>query len=462
LKGEGNPKGRSPSPLIDKEKTMTARWGWLTFFLLFLCAAILAEPKITQDVIYGHKVATDLVTLKGVDHGATAGPDFQEALKSIIGWFEKHLLTDSVAAQPHGADASASSGDGDLVAQLRALKLDRYLGIDPSSEGREGDWFTYAYEDSPAICLWGTPYRLAVRPGRGNSVVLYLQGGGAAWSDATRGMARATAEVGSIGGQIFDAENPDNPLRDWGAVFAPYCDGSVWSGDAEAAYEGQTAFHHGLQNLSAVLTQMRRHFPDPDRILVTGTSAGGYGTVLGTLMVRLVYPEVEHIYSLLDSGPGLWNPDRPEDSELRRKNWGLDRTLPLEDCSPCEQHLIHVLEWAMKLDPHLKAALYLSYYDPAGTTLIAPPPQLYALVREVTDPIHDAFPDRFMRFTNNDLHHVAITGRFHTTRVGDISLAQWVGWMISDDPRWGDWVEPLAEKSNPVLLAPRRVGAASE
>jgi hypothetical protein len=63
-----------------------------------------------------------------------------------------------------------------------------------------------------------------------------------------------------------------------------------------------------VQNLSAAVTAMRAAFPNPGMIVVSGYSAGGYGTFAGYGVTRVAYPDTP-IVTFNDSGPGLQNPD---------------------------------------------------------------------------------------------------------------------------------------------------------
>ena len=50
-------------------------------------------------------------------------------------------------------------------------------------------------------------------------------------------------------------------------------------------------YHHGLKNLSASIDVIASTFPAPDRILLTGNSAGGFGTDYMLPLVRKLYPD---------------------------------------------------------------------------------------------------------------------------------------------------------------------------
>src|SRR5207302_1776982 len=155
---------------------------------------------------------------------------------------------------------------------------------------------------SEAICLHGTDYETSLHRAASNKVLLYLEGGGACWDAFTcaNGLAKLTAN-GAQGTGILDTTNATNPFADWNIVFASYCDGSVFSGNNIADYDGTQTYHHGIQNLSAAVSLMLREFPHPERIVVSGSSAGGYGTYSGYSVTRVAYPDTP-ILVLDDSG----------------------------------------------------------------------------------------------------------------------------------------------------------------
>ncbi|MEO2169218.1 MAG: pectin acetylesterase-family hydrolase [bacterium] len=78
----------------------------------------------------------------------------------------------------------------------------------------------------------------------------------------------------------IDITRDENPFRDFDIIYVPYCDGSVFIGDRIVDYDGEQTYHHGLRNLSVGVDAMLANFPNPSRIVVAGSSAGGGHTVL--------------------------------------------------------------------------------------------------------------------------------------------------------------------------------------
>src|SRR5690606_27336640 len=108
-----------------------------------------------------------------------------------------------------------------------------------------------------------------------------------------------------------DPGNADNPLADYSTVYVPYCDGGLHASDADVGTDGDgitDRYHRGLHNLSASLDVAVNTFPTPRRIVLTGVSGGGYGTIFALPLVRQLYPGVP-IDVVNDSGIGITRPD---------------------------------------------------------------------------------------------------------------------------------------------------------
>ena len=133
--------------------------------------------------------------------------------------------------------------------------------------------YTFAPDDDGPTCLYGDPFRVTVRDTDSKDLMIYLQGGGACWSQKCAANKTAGAGIQPIGWTNAD---PDfNPVFfDYDVVFVAYCDGSVFSGDnvvkkPDGSIERR---HRGLANLSAALDIALERFPDPERIVLVPPS----------------------------------------------------------------------------------------------------------------------------------------------------------------------------------------------
>jgi len=185
------------------------------------------------------------------------------------------------------------------------------------------------------ICSRGTPFVYFVHPGTVNRLVVYFQGGGACWNAKTcslKGIFKETADdsdnpAGKPKG-ILDLENPDNPFKDWFFVFIPYCTADIhWGNNTETYKSGDqdVVIHHdGFVNVSAVLDWIQANFEKPDKIFVSGCSAGSYGSIMGAPHIQKLYPDVP-LYQLGDAGAGVLTDDFFQNSS---PNWNVAPSRP--------------------------------------------------------------------------------------------------------------------------------------
>jgi len=333
-----------------------------------------------------------------------------------------------------------------IAEQLAALGTGRHLGVLPSGMRANGDWEEYTYDPAQEgpVCLRGTPYQVNLRRGTSNNVLLYLEGGGACWNYANcwvSPLAKLTAGP-AAGVGVLEADNAANPFRDWNIVYASYCDGSVFAGDNIATYNGKRTYHHGLFNLSAAVTLIQREFPTPDRIVVSGSSAGGFGTYSGYSVTRVAFPGTP-ILVFDDSGPGLQNPADPAATADRIANWHYTDIIP-STCTSCGMQLTYLTGWALERDPTLRVA-YFDYLQDAVLRFFL---QLGAddfesLLRTVTDDVQAQHPDRFKRFfQQGESHTILQLPGFYTESLNDITVRDWTADFLTDGPAWQDLVAP--------------------
>lgn len=333
--------------------------------------------------------------------------------------------------------------------ELLDAELDRYFdAFDPVDEeaGRNGETF-YHFDtmdgDGP-ICLWGEPYSASVLDRGSENLIIYLQGGGACWTGLCAANEEAVPDITTFG--ILDGDGSKNVVGDWNIVYAPYCDGSVFSGDNDIQIEDEdgtrTRYHRGLRNLSAAVDLARDHFPNPKKILLTGSSAGGYGTILGTAVVRLQYPNTR-LYVINDAGPGLQNLEQPAAMNTRREEWAYEQFIPASCANCADGQLSTMVAWGLRNDSSLKVGLFSSYEDAVigFSFLQLPGPEFKAILVEETGKINQEFPDRFKRFFIDGSQHTGMVLSYYTSDVrGDVP-ADWAREMITDSPDWADTLQ---------------------
>ena len=107
-------------------------------------------------------------------------------------------------------------------------------------------------------------------------------------------------------GSIFDRAAPGNPYKDYTFVFVPYCTGDVHAGATTQTYPPATqAWHHnGRVNVSKAFEYLQGALDAPAKVVVSGASAGGFGSMLAFTKAKAAWPSAK-AYLVNDSGPPL-------------------------------------------------------------------------------------------------------------------------------------------------------------
>jgi Pectinacetylesterase len=345
-------------------------------------------------------------------------------------------LSSCSSARPSPADNQA------LVLTLQELGLDKYLStlqLAPIRSEVQG-WDMYTYPTEELRCLLGAGYFILARRGLDpDKTVLWLEGGGACYpgrDDCTK-EAKFSPELLDQGLSSLDERNP---LRSWNFIYVPYCDGSLHLGDSDVDYDGDGIvdhWHWGLKSTSAAVQLIQELFPASQKILVAGCSAGGGGTLGVAPVVRLGFPAAS-LYVFNASGTALANPDLPQVMAGIKATWNIDQLIP-PDCPKCAEQLTYLYDWLLERDSKLKVGLYSSYRDrmvSAGWGMTQD--SFASLLRRTTDAIHAGHPDTFKRyFVTGDGHCPSD----YTNRVNGVSLWEWVGYLVNDNPGWVDVLE---------------------
>lgn len=219
---------------------------------------------------------------------------------------------------------------------------------EPLPDGEPGQWQWVDVEGTE--CIDGSPTGVGVRHGSGDGLVIYFEGGGGCFDAATCTLFYSTfANFDEtafdllvptlLSSGLFDDTNPDNPVADWSFVYVPYCTGDVHAGDKDlAGVPGFVGSHQfvGFRNFGLDLERIGPTFPEPSHVLVTGISAGGYGSAFNFDRIADGYAYAGIPVTLLDdSGPPMGEDYiAPCLQDLWRDLWGLDDTLPVA-CDGC-------------------------------------------------------------------------------------------------------------------------------
>jgi hypothetical protein len=195
-------------------------------------------------------------------------------------------------------------------------------------------WTWIPFSDTK--CRAGTPAGISVNLNSASKrVMIYLEGGGACFDSQTCASnpdAVGTQNPGSAG--VFARTRMENPVKDWNYVYVPYCTGDVHMGAKDdGQVEGVTGTQHfvGRANLTAFLHRVIPTFPNPEKVLLTGVSAGGFGASSNAAFVQYAFGSTP-LTVIDDSGPTFSNKYLPTClTQTYVKAWGLEKSI-LEDC----------------------------------------------------------------------------------------------------------------------------------
>ncbi|MBE6558286.1 MAG: hypothetical protein E7661_04675 [Ruminococcaceae bacterium] len=178
-----------------------------------------------------------------------------------------------------------------------------------------------------ALCAFGDPYCIHVKKGDPHKLIFYFCGGGVSWDkeSAKWPTSPETAARNHVGLYTICADpvpslhsiemnensgihstGDENPFADWSEVMVPYATGDFHTGTGDLPFTAadgseRILHHHGYLNLQKVLDLIKELFPQIDRLLICGESAGGFAVPALAGDVMDVYPDCEDVTILCDS-----------------------------------------------------------------------------------------------------------------------------------------------------------------
>lgn len=307
---------------------------------------------------------------------------------------------------------------------------------------RQWTWVPF----SNAYCADGSTTGLGVNPGTpGHRVVWFLNGGGACWDESTCYTLGTAAHISSgygalqfstesaLNAGLFDRTDATNPFRDDTFVFVPYCTGDVHAGsNPTAMYGSHLTRHVGFQNMAAYLARVVPSFPNPSRVILSGSSAGGFGALSNWWQTQTAFGATR-VDLIDDSGPPLPNVSTQLEN-IWRTAWNLAAAAP-PGCTECANRLDAVVEfYGAQFSTHRAALLSYTqdnvisvFYQLPGSGVEA---GLQSLVTELAP--------------FNAWRHFFISGSAHTmlgnpavTQNG-VALKTFLTQMVTDDAGWAN------------------------
>ncbi len=367
---------------------------------------------------------------------------------------------------PAGGGGGPSTGNFPPFQEIYEAGLLRYVG-DPAMEPYEVDE-PVLYADLQVhrfdpdlggpICMRGDEFYVETREGESDDLLIFLQGGGVCMTEVCIAtstpiltlQAFTTANLVGVGG-VLDRGHAQNPFADWDVVHAPYCDGSIFTGDVDRELQGDMAYQRGLQNLTATLEVAKAKFPNPPRITLIGMSGGAYGVVAGTALLRHFYPDTP-LTVVSDSGAPTLTSAEPGFLRSAMEQFNALDYVPAS-CGPdciADGHLTRLLLWALARDPNLTVA-YMSHARDSiiGVTYLGNTADGFeADVLEQSQRLVDTYPGRAFRYITSGATHTFVVGwgfAMTNTHVdesgGEVNGYQWLDGLVNDPGSLSNVVE---------------------
>jgi hypothetical protein len=308
----------------------------------------------------------------------------------------------------------------------------------------------WTWVDVPrSACDDGSATGFAVNPGTGTDLVIYFEGGGACWDYATCyvlnsalhgpvGSAQWGARAAQVNVGPFDRARATNPFRTSSYAYIPYCTGDLHGGAHVQPYTflADTRQHHhvGHTNARLFLERIRATWPGATRVVVGGTSAGGYGATLNYDMIRRAFPGAK-MALVDDAGPLLEKEGIPY--TVRGPwftNWHLGDTVDAL-CPDCRDDLSSLYSVLSKKYPADRMGLVSALQDPVISLFFSLSLQQFESSLRAT--VHGRFDG------TSNLRAYLVAGTQHgflassaTTASAGTSLESWLDALVNGGAGW--------------------------
>lgn len=314
----------------------------------------------------------------------------------------------------------------------------------PIDNSRDGmDWNKM---ELPRPCVNGENENTYVMVSRGSSekIFIYMQGGGAGTSYLTSQMMVITLnpkfeQTADSTSGIFNRKENRNPFKEWTMVFIPYSTGDVHAGNRVISYkaplsqESKTVHHAGMVNVTTVLRWVARQNFDFDNMVLGGSSAGGYGTIMNVYHADKIFDQ--SIVAINDAGPGLASKIDPAFRLERTINtWGWGQNLPSEFIEHVREkgEPVYGLE---KLSENFDVIYGLCEDEKdviMGTVFLKYPPFYFKdVLLSVSSDLVESNPGSFSRFLVDGYDHTLLPReRFYKENVRGKQVYEWVNGLL--------------------------------
>ena len=280
------------------------------------------------------------------------------------------LACGSTASNKGAPDGGAGSGEDGGASTEAAAPVAPPAWADAGAPISSLNDMNWTWVDVPtAHCRDGSATGFWVNSNSASKkLMIFLEGGGACFNALTCGANPSSAKGGGSGptggtGGILNRGDMANPVHDWNFVDLPYCSGDVFAGNNPSGMvPGVTGTQQfvGYLNVAEFLKRIVPTFPDVTQVLLTGVSAGGFGSSANYGQVARAFMPVP-VTLIDDSGPQMRDPYLAKCLlQQQVMTWGFDKTILAEcgsDCSDVGSFPIDASKHTAMLYPQAPLAL---------------------------------------------------------------------------------------------------------
>ena len=371
---------------------------------------------------------------------------------------------------------------GDFVEQAIAKGIE-VVGLEPPllPEPEEGaaavlaEKVWYKKELPEGMSGDGSGYHIYVKAGRISNLCIFLSGGGIAWNTYTAARPvtggkvaawlpnyywnnlRTFTQIMNIDAGITRTEDPSNPFDDWNFLVVPYSTGDMHLGRQDFDYiseEGnpETLHFHGHANFRLAMDTCKTLFPEADKILIAGESAGAFAVpALAEEIADDYYPGCKDITLFSDSAQLLsphwrhtvrdvWNAPEHAWKDIHGQNLTLEWYRALYERNPGRFRCLY----AGSTRDYLLSAFYSDMKYKEYTTDYGLQKTFFKQMRTMLRHLQELDPD-FGIFVYNffnpiaagggTIHTAVRTPRFTMKAEEGTSMAQWLAECVSGHVR---------------------------
>ena len=359
-----------------------------------------------------------------------------------------------------GGDSGNGNDSGTADGGDSGLTCDPFATGDPVANAPANEWTWVPIPE--AKCRDGSETGFAIRAKPDSKkLMIYLQGGGACFNQATcfanpQNFDFASWKGSQSSGGILSNTNAANPVKDWNAVFFPYCSGDIFGGSAESGdvpSGPQDQRFTGVGNVLASLKRIVPTFPNVDQVLLTGSSAGGFGAAISYERVAKAFCP-RPVAMIDDAGPVMSDTYLAPCLQKRfRDVWNLNAGLPA-DCTDCNLGdggasggLVNAVPFLINKYPQGRFGLLSADQDSTIRTFMSfgnddcqninglpgsyPGDQYSKGLADLRDKYLKPTGRTSTYYVPGETHTFLYSDGFYSTKVGNVALTDWVAGILN-------------------------------